>query len=251
MPSHTIILAHGIFGFGALNAEIPLPLNYFNGVTDHLKQQGHTVFAPQVNPIGSVQQRGEQLKAAILKNIPLEGKVHILAHSMGGLDARYALAHYPELASRVSTLVTIGTPHRGSPVADAVAHPSDPLFKHIPPFLLQILQTNAGALHDLTTEAGSRFNESTPDAKGVRYLNVAGDASRGGYKLFLFKLASVIGDLTGQINDGVVARDSALLEGHEQLEDWPVDHAGEVGWEITFLPSAEHLARYDALVAQL
>jgi triacylglycerol lipase len=251
MPSRTIVLAHGIFGFGTLSPGIRLPLNYFNGVADHLEQQGHTVLAPQVNPIGSVQQRSEQLKTAILNNIPSGGKIHIFAHSMGGLDARYALTHYPELASRVLTLVTIGTPHRGSPVADAVAHPSDPLFKHIPPFLLHSLQKNAGALHDLTTEAGSRFNESTPDAKGVRYFNVAGDASRGGHKLFLFKLASIIGDLTGQINDGVVARDSALLEGHEHLEDWPVDHAGEVGWEIPPMPSAEHLARYDALVAQL
>ena len=66
-------------------------------------------------------QRGEQLAAAILRQVPGAEREHIIAHSMGGLDARHAIAHVPGLAGRVATLVTIGTPHRGSPVADAIA----------------------------------------------------------------------------------------------------------------------------------
>jgi triacylglycerol lipase len=55
----TIVLAHGIFGFGNLTGGFS-PVNYFNGVAAHLRRQGHTVIAPQVNPIGSVPARGEQ-----------------------------------------------------------------------------------------------------------------------------------------------------------------------------------------------
>ena len=65
MAQQTIVLAHGILGFGSLPG-MPSLLNYFNGVAAHLGQQGHTVIAPQVNPIGSIAQRGRQLAAAIL-----------------------------------------------------------------------------------------------------------------------------------------------------------------------------------------
>lgn len=250
----TIILAHGILGFGNLTGGFS-PVNYFNGVAAHLRRRGHTVIAPQVNPIGSVQARGEQLAAAVTRQLSGQPRVHIIAHSMGGLDARYALGHVPGFAGRVATLVTIGTPHRGSPVADAIYSRTGPLFAHIPAFLLWQLERNVGALHDLTTEVGVQFDESTPDSEGVRYVEVAGDASRGGHEVFLFQLAAVIGRLTGEVNDGVVARSSALREGHEHLDDWPVDHAGEVGWSwqspvpIEIELPVPHLARYDAIVA--
>jgi triacylglycerol lipase len=260
MARHTIVLAHGVLGFGSLSG-VPTLANYFNGVAAHLRRQGHVVIAPQVNPFGSVQQRDEQLAAAILRQVPSPEKMHLIAHSMGGLDARHTLGHVPALAGRVTTLVTIGTPHRGSPVADAIADRTDPPFAHIPTFLLQLLERNAGALHDLTTDVGIHFDETTPDVDGVRYIEIAGDASQGGHELFLFHLAAVIGRIKGEVNDGVVTRKSALREGHEHFEDWPVDHAGEVGWnidspvpieiELPFIPLPPHFARYDAIVRAL
>jgi triacylglycerol lipase len=260
MDQKTIVLAHGILGFGAVSG-VPTFVNYFNGVAAHLRRQGHIVIAPQVNPLGSVRQRGEELAEAILREVPASESVHVIAHSMGGLDTRSALAHVPELAGRVTTFVTIGTPHRGSPVADAIADRTDPLFAHIPPFLVALLEENAGALHDLTTPVGIQFDEATPDAAGVRYIEVAGDASLGGDELFLFELAARIGSLRGEVNDGVVTRASALRDGHEHLDDWPVDHAGEIGWsrhtplpieiEIPLFPPPPHFSRYDAIVEML
>ncbi len=93
------------------------------------------------------------------------------------------------------------------------------------------------------------------------YFEVAGDASRESNQLLLFKLASAIGRIRGELNDGVVTRSSALRPGREHLDDWPVDHAGEIGWSLDqkslfrftqplFAP-AEHLARYDAIVGML
>jgi triacylglycerol lipase len=260
MAQHTIVLAHGILGFGSLPG-MPSLLNYFNGVAAHLGLQGHTVIAPQVNPIGSIEQRAGQLAAAILAVPRTQDPLHIIAHSMGGMDARYALRNRAGVAERVKTLVTIGTPHRGSPVADAVVAHTGPLFVQIPKPLVALLQTNAGGLRDLTTTVASQFDDSTPNAEGVRYIEVAGDASKGGHELLLFKLATLIGQLKGEINDGVVTRSSALREGTEHLDDWPVDHAGEIGWSLDptslfsfsrplFAPP-EHLARYDAIVQML
>jgi len=260
MAQTTIILAHGILGFGSF-AGLPMPVHYFNGVAAHLGRQGYNVIAPQVNPVGSVAHRGDQLAKAILEQNVKSNNVHMITHSMGGLDARYALAHYPELAKFVRTLVTIGTPHRGSPVADAIADRTDPLFAHIPEFLIQQLENNAGALDDLTTRICIPFDETTLDVDGVRYMEVAGDASKGGHELFFFTLAAKIGSLKGEVNDGVVTRSSALRDGHEHLDDWPVDHAGEIGWsfdspvpiefELPFIPTPPHFARYDAIVGAL
>jgi triacylglycerol lipase len=263
MEKHTIILAHGILGFGSVPGMSFV--NYFNGVALHLTNQGHVVIAPSVNAIGSVAERGEQLAAAILQT-PLEEQehLHVIAHSMGGLDARHALSNIERddvskrVAERVKTLVTIGTPHRGSPVADAIADRTDPLFAEIPAFLVEAFRNNAGGLDDLTTKACIQFDETTPDADGVTYIEVAGDASQGGQELFLFHLAAAIGRLSDEVNDGVVTRSSALRNGHKHLDDWPVDHAGEIGWSVATplpilfdLPFLPHFARYDAIVAML
>lgn len=257
MAGKTIVLAHGVLGFGALTG-LSLVVNYFNGVAAHLRRHGHTVIAPQVDPTGSIKQRGDALGAMILSQT--SGPVHIIAHSMGGLDARHAITHVPGVAERVATLVTIGTPHRGSPVADAIENRTDPLFGEIPQALRNELQQNTGALHDLTTAGVETFNEATPEDPRVRYIAVAGDASKGGPELFLLTLAAEIGRITGEINDGVVTRSSALRNGYVPLADWPVDHLGEVGWhvplvprelEIPGLPPPPHFARYDAIVNML
>jgi triacylglycerol lipase len=255
-----IVLAHGVLGFGRL-LELPSFVHYFNGLERHLERRGHTVLAPQVNPVGSIAQRGEQLANFISARFPDGERVHILAHSMGGLDARHAITHVPGFGERVATLVTIGTPHRGSPVADAIADRTDPLFAEIPAPILRQLERNAGALQNLTTRFCKPFDADTADRPGVRYLNIAGDASRGGHELFLFQLAAAIGRIKGEINDGVVTRSSALRAGNEHLDDWPVDHAGQIGWSVAspipivheplILPPPPHFARYDNLVARL
>ena len=249
-----IVLAHGVLGFGRLAGQAQF-VNYFNGVAPHLQQQGHTVLEPQVNPVGSIAQRGRQLAASVAARPGITGPWHIFAHSMGGLDARYALANEPEFQRRVKALVTIGTPHAGSPVADAIETPTLPLLAHIPDVVKASLMNNAGALHDLTTAGATAFSRATPDVPGVRYIEVAGNAALGDDQLFLFELAARIGKLQGQTNDGVVTRSSALRPDHEHLDDWPVDHAGEIGWVrdplVLFVPPPTHLRRYAELLRRL
>ncbi|HEX3093102.1 MAG TPA: hypothetical protein VHW72_10800, partial [Candidatus Angelobacter sp.] len=176
----TIILAHGIFGFGDLLPGFPSLVNYFNGVELHLGGFPK-VFVPSVNPIGCIEQRAKQLASAIANKSGLTDPLHIIAHSMGGLDARFLMTHLPEVGQRVATLVTIGTPHGGSPVADAFDNPLDPLRAHISPFIMKQLQENAGAVHDLTTDSCRQFNIDTPDMEhGVKYFEIAGDAPQNG-----------------------------------------------------------------------
>jgi triacylglycerol lipase len=254
----TFVLAHGILGFGN-PLGLPFPANYFNGVAKHFRQRGFRVESPQVGALSSIETRGQQLGQFIV-NMPLarDERVHVIAHSMGGLDMRHALARVPGAKERVATLVTIGTPHAGSTVADAVQSGTGPIFNAVPHFVREAL---TAGLHDLTTARVAAFNKNTDHVAGPRYIAVAGNAALGGNELVLFQVAAVIGQQGNEINDGVVTKASALPAGYEHLDDWPFDHAGEVGWikplmsadlpQLPFAPAPKHFARYDDIVSRL
>src|SRR5437879_1655307 len=123
-----LIFAHGILGFRQR-----FGIAYFRGVQDHFEQVGAKVLIPEVNPTAGIKVRGEELRTQILDAFgkgPLDPgqPTHIVAHSMGGLDSRFMLSpanknttSQNDLSGRVRSLTTIGTPHRGSPIADLVA----------------------------------------------------------------------------------------------------------------------------------
>ncbi len=264
----TIVLAHGIFGFAELIPGFSF-INYFNGVQKHLERQGHVVIAPAVNPIGSIETRANELAGKVLNDKKAGLGMHVIAHSMGGLDTRQALATNADFRRRIATLVTIGTPHRGSTVANVVVKAAAPLLLVVPGFLKSTLHDNAGAIKELTTDFCAGFNERTKTIEAigdVRYIEVAGDKSKTNAGFSFFELAARIGGLDDEINDGVVAKSSALrdLQGHVHLDDWPVDHVGEIGWsrdslapidenvstELS-LAAQQHLARYDDIVRRL
>lgn len=251
MSKGTIVLAHGLFGFGE---RIPgfQPVHYFNGIESFLESQDWNVVVPSVDPIGHVEKRAHQLIEQIPQKTP--EPLHIIAHSLGGLDARRAMHLDDGLAKRVTILVTIGTPHRGSPVADAIADHKGPLVSEIPKFIEDALH-NTDAIQDLTTHFCEDFNSKTPDIGSIEYINVAGDAALGNSQFIYFELAARIRQLIGEVNDGMVTKSSALRDGNRHLADWPVDHLGEIGWSLATVvpilrekPLQQHIARYKAIV---
>jgi triacylglycerol lipase len=208
-----------------------------------------------VDLLGPLKVRSAQLAKQIL-DWGGDDPIYLLAHSMGGLDCRRVIAQYPEIERRVRRLVTIATPHYGSPVADAVLDQRHPLRPHLPGWLLEILGANAGALEDLTTRTALQ----DADKPGIEYLSIG--CNRGVMILPspLFTLTRKIGLLTLERNDGVVTLASAA--GPRQLFDtWPVDHGGAIGWPTDLLgfgtvaaalsgPQA-HIKRYMDLLPRL
>ena len=113
-----IVLAHGYLGFGALG-----PLAYFNKVAQIFAQLGaREVHATDVSPKGSISQRASQLAEQIRQYVPND-KVHVVAHSMGGLDARFLIGS-GKGREMIATLTTLGTPFRGTLAADVATDPS-------------------------------------------------------------------------------------------------------------------------------
>ncbi len=158
-----IVLAHGVLGFGEVIPGDWQIVKYFNGVKEHLEQRfpNTEVFEPSVDPKGSIETRGPKLAEAIGN---LGAPVHVIAHSMGGLDARWAIAKRPEQTKNVLSLVTIGTPHRGSEVADAIVDRRPPLFSALPGFVVRQLEANGPAL-DVSPRPAARYS-TTPRLTG-------------------------------------------------------------------------------------
>src|SRR5271170_822661 len=78
-----------VFAGGFLVPQKIAGLDYFKGLPAHYPEE--TTLFPPVSVLGSVQSRAQELAAAIVAKFKT-GEVHIVAHSMGGLDARCLLA---------------------------------------------------------------------------------------------------------------------------------------------------------------
>ena len=213
-PRAPIVLVHGLLGFDRVKVGPLTLLRYFPGIEDALERAGYRVAVPSLSKTRGVARRAAELRRFILERFPGE-KVHVIAHSMGGLDARHMISRLG-MDDRVLSLTTIGTPHRGSAFADwgvrRLGRTAKPM--------LNFLGVPTDAFDDLTTEACARFNEETPDAPEVRYYSVAGRCPPE-LVPWVWKPALVFSPEAGH-HDGVVSVSSAAWG--EGVEVWDADH---------------------------
>ncbi len=217
-----IVLAHGLLGFGRIAVRSVGLATYFRGVPKALEAAGNRVVLTEVPPRASVADRAERLRKEIRSRVGRE-PVHVIAHSMGGLDARLMITHL-DMASQVLSLTTVGTPHRGTPVADRGLA----LGRRFG--LVEVLRRSPidhQAFLDLTTDACAKFNSETPDVPGVTYLSVAGVKPREQMLYALRFTHDVIAPLDGP-NDGLVSARSAAWG--DALDPWECDHVNLIGW---------------------
>jgi triacylglycerol lipase len=216
-----IVLHHGFLGFDELKVCGWVVARYFAGIPDLLSATGNRVFVARVSPAAPVADRAQQLKDFLDRQLPGEG-VHLVAHSMGGLDSRYLISRLG-MASRVLTLTTLGTPHRGTVFADWAIR----RLQHFVRPLLRALRIPADGVYDLTPERCREFNAKVPDAPGVRYFSVAG-RHQGTWRSPEWQLPHrVISRLEGP-NDGLVSVTSARYG--ESTDLWEGDHISMIHW---------------------
>lgn len=241
-----IVLVHGLFGFDRLRIAGYDVADYFRDVPRLLRAGGYLVPSPPVlRTGGGIAERAADLKRYLETNPEVAGKrVHLIAHSMGGLDARFMIAQLG-MAERILSVTTIGTPHRGSPIADIITKASLPGSQQ----LLAQLGMDLKGIGDLTTAACARFNEATPEADGVRYFSFAGEFAPPRIGLVPIGLLSVTHDLircAEGANDGMVSVASARFGQSEErwtfLDTWPVNHFREVNWGENLLPTPIEIA---------
>jgi triacylglycerol lipase len=251
MTNSPIVLAHGIARFDILreilikkfgppNVQQSDRFHYFKGIKTHLEAQGFRVFHSNQDFAGPVEARAEQLKTRVNEVLLETGadKVHVIGHSMGGLDSRHMIVDMG-MAERVASLTTIGTPHLGTILADHV-------IGHGGVFLMGLLRRviNLDGFADLTVTACALFNNRAEDSEarnGVVYQTYA--SAEDLHQVFAPLVPSwiFIRDHEGR-NDGLVpfrsqqwnrelvAGDGTRKPIMQKEFPLPADHLNEVGW---------------------
>lgn len=280
---YPILMAHGMAGWNQIGGF----WNYYYQVPDDLRSQGETIILSQVAPFESSTVRGAQLATAIDDALRTTGacKVNIIAHSQGGIDARYAISTLRR-GDRVASLVTVSTPHRGTAVAD-VALGLLPGFSYtIINAVLRVYEAIVGApagdpglraqLQQLSSRQMATFNAQNPDDRRVAYYSVAGrsvsrlgadecrdgrwpnpgrsdilDPLFGGVQLVF--TATSKNPLVPDLNDGLVTVASARWGTF--LGCAPADHLDEIGQILhlgtDLISGFNHKDLYRRIAAQL
>ncbi len=222
-------------------------LHYFRGVKSFLDDDGFSTHHTRVGFASRLVDRSADLKAQVTDILKETGaaKVHIIAHSMGGLDARAMIARLG-MADKVASLTTIGTPHHGTSFADFKLNRSGE----------KLIEAVSNAVdfrgfEDLTRPACKKFNDEVRDAEaanGVYYQTYSASEGRDATFIFLQPSWDIIKKEEGD-NDGLVPLTSQawqpeLVSGdgksrkkiaQKKFADSsgnviPADHLNEVGW---------------------
>ncbi len=100
---YPIVLVHGIFGFDNI-----FGVDYFYQVPADLRKNGAKVYVARVSQLNSSTVRGEQLLQQLQQWAAADGvkKFNLIAHSQGGVDARYVAGVAPNLVASVTTVAS-------------------------------------------------------------------------------------------------------------------------------------------------
>lgn len=238
---HPLVFCHGMLGYSVLRLRRVDLECYFNGLRELLSERGFEVLMPELGRTHSIEQRAEQLRRAIGRWT--REPVNIIAHSMGGLDARFLITKLG-MADRAVSLTTIATPHHGSHFADWFVERFDARL----PFLrsLERLGLEVDGFHDCTRAASHAFNQTVPDSPKVRYFSYSAFQVARKIPPVLRRSHSLIARAEGA-NDGLVSELSARWGEH--VATLRADHlslVGERGPEYF-----DHLAFYTRIVDDL
>lgn len=253
---HPVILMHG-FGIGAsLRRD-----GHLHEEAMHLRSRGVRAAAPNVSPYNTVRARcrmWEERLTRLLKEMNSDS-LSIIAHSMGGLDARYLISQkgWHEV---VDVLVTVATPHRGSSIASLTLDQPPSMREWLVDMAdwvgTHILEDGSAnikqALEELTPEyVQDVFNDEVPNHPDVSYWSYGCQAGKGTdiqidpifryLNRYLFEREGV--------NDGLVSVKSARWGTY--IGTVNADHARQVGMRSRLAASFDSNKFYATIAERL
>ncbi len=182
---YPLVLVHGI----AFRDDLPLFASW-GRIPAALESCGARVYQGGQDAWDSHESSAIRLTTRILEILKESGdnKINLIAHSKGGLEARYMISRL-DMADKVASLTTVCTSHRGTCVADLVSgvipdrhgllkfNPVSTLAQmfgfRAQDFLARIIGDKRPeaqlAVRELTRPFMDGFNQEVPDAHGVYY----------------------------------------------------------------------------------
>lgn len=182
--NHPVLLCHG---YGAIASLIkPSPLY---DVALLLRSHNVLTFAPNIVPYAKIETRAMgwvKLIEKLTADLP-GGKVNVVAHSMGGLDMRYALSKM-EVSEHIASFTTVCTPHRGTSLAELTLKTPEAIRDKLADFLdwmgdriyPQTKSDSVGSAAQLTREyITETFNPNVPDVADIPYYSYSSAVGKG------------------------------------------------------------------------
>lgn len=251
---YPIILVHGI----ALRDY--KYIKYWGNVPNALKDEGALVYFGEQDAWGAIENNALTLKQRILKIIEETGveKVNIIAHSKGGLDARYMISKLG-MEKSIASLTTISTPHHGSKSMDVACRLPDWLFKFTSLFA-NIYFRIAGdkkpdffkACHQLTTKECMEFNKKVIDINNIYYQSYSSVIKRKNNDIKFSLTYPIIKHIEGE-NDGIVAINSTKWGEYKGMvdEENGGSHSDIIGFKLVTRSKIDIIEFYKNMVETL
>lgn len=191
-------------------------INYWGRIPKTLENNGSSVFYGLQDSWGAVEKNALRIKENINKVLEENdcSKINLIAHSKGGLDARYLISTL-SMADKIASLTTIATPHHGSKTMDIFYRFPVPIYRFAAIFAnlwFRIL----GDMHPdffnssrgFSTNEMEKFNEQNPDSEGVFYQSYGAVMHNTMSDIFMALPHFIIKCIEGE-NDGLVTVTSA------------------------------------------
>ena len=207
---YPILLVHGT-GFRDWKR-----LGYWGRIPEVLRRRGASVYFGQQDGWATVEENARHLARRVDEILAETGsrKLHLIAHSKGGLDARHLISSL-KYGDRVASLTTVSTPHHGSKTMDALDRLPRWVFRLIGFFVngwYRLIGDASpdfcGVCRQFTTAWAAEFNQRNPDVPGVLYQSCAGAMAGARSDVFMWWCNLIISRVEGE-NDGLVTVESA------------------------------------------
>lgn len=206
--TYPLLLVHGVFFRDSRF------LNYWGRIPAALIKNGAAVYYGEQESAASVASCAAQLAERIREICGATGceKVNIIAHSKGGLDARYAISQLG-MAPYVASLTTVNTPHNGCVFAEYLLNKAPETLRRLVSNTYNKTLLRFGdkqpdflsAVENLTASRCDALNRSLPDAEGVYYQSVGSKLKKATGGKFPLNLSyHLVHHFDGE-NDGLVA----------------------------------------------
>lgn len=208
---YPILLIHGM-GFRDRKY-----FNYWGRIPKKLKQNGAEIFYGNQDSNAIIEKNAEMLEKRLDEIITMTGaeKVNIIAHSKGGLEARYMISTLNR-AENIASLSTISTPHNGSVTVRELLKLPDFLIKsvgEITDFFMKICgdenPDTYRVFYQLSDSFARQFNIENPDNDGVYYQSFGFKMKNIFSDLFLCIPNLVVSKFEGE-NDGLLTEKSVM-----------------------------------------
>lgn len=208
---YPILLLHGV-GFRDLRH-----FCYWGRIPKELTRLGARLYYGNQEAWGTVEQNAADIRRRVLSILAETGseKVNIIAHSKGGLDARYMISCLG-MGAQVASLTTVSTPHRGSQVIDRLVKMPDGLYRALARAVDRVF-ARLGDTHpdfytasrEFTTAYAAHLAQIAPDCPSVYYQSCA-SVMKGALSDMVLAFPYCVVKAAEGPNDGLVSVPSAV-----------------------------------------